>query len=399
MTAAHEKPEWAKGKRDKINDERIAQGLKPKRRKWPWILLLLIAAAVAAAIFLSPPPPVVEEEPVDETAFAKLLRPDETGTIAPVTLRETVKVTGTLLPAQRSDVASQASGRVIAVMVRPGDTVKEGDVLAQIDRQTLELQLNQQRANANATRAQYQSSEQQLERTEQLASQGLATPSALEQARSSTAALASQMEALNSAVEAAELALANATVKSPLSGIVSSRSVEPGQTIQAGTALFSIVNLSKMEFQAAASVNSSARVAAGQEAHVFVTGLEGEEFVGRVTRVNPVALTGTRTVPIYVDIDNSAEKLRGGMFATGQIVITEKSGAIAVPATALREDAEGHFVLKLVDGKLARQAIEIVREWNRGAMLEVTGIAEGDVIVSAPLADLAPGDTYTLLEG
>ncbi|NMA97800.1 MAG: efflux RND transporter periplasmic adaptor subunit, partial [Phyllobacteriaceae bacterium] len=202
-----------------------------------------------------------------------------------------------------------------------------------------------------------------------------------------------------SAVEAAELALANATVKSPVTGIVSSRSVEPGQTIQAGTPLFSIVNLDKMEFQAAASVNSSARVAAGQEAHVFVTGLEGEEFVGNVTRVNPVALTGTRTVPIYVDIDNTDGKLRGGMFATGQIVISEKDDALAISASALREDAEGHYVLKLIDNVLVRQPVELQREWNRGSQIEVTGLTEGDVIVSAPLSDLGPDDAVTLVEG
>jgi membrane fusion protein (multidrug efflux system) len=303
------------------------------------------------------------------------------------------------VPAERADVASQASGRVLSVMVRPGDTVQEGDILAQIDRANLELQLNQQRANANATRAQLQSSEQQLERTEQLASQGLTSPSALEQARSANAALSSQMEALNSAVEAAELALANATVKSPLSGVIASRSVEPGQTIQAGTPLFSIVNLSRIEFQAAASVNSSARVAAGQSAMIHVTGLEGDEFPGQVSRVNPVALTGTRTVPIYIDVNNANGRLRGGMFATGEIVITEKPDAVAVPSSAMREDAEGQFVLKLVGDKLERQAIEIVREWNRGAMLEVTGIAVGDEIISAPLTDLDAGSAFTLVEG
>jgi membrane fusion protein (multidrug efflux system) len=398
MSAAHEKPEWAQSKRDKMNAERVAQGLKPKRRVWPWVLLALIVVAIVASMFLAPPP-VVEDAADADAPFMRQIRADETATIEPTRLRETVKVTGTLVPAERADVASQASGRVISVMVRPGDTVREGDILAQIDRANLELQLNQQRANANATRAQLQSSQQQLERSEQLASQGLTSPSALEQARSATAALASQMEALNSAVEAAELALANATVKSPLSGVVSSRSVEPGQTIQAGTPLFSIVNLSKIEFQAAASVNSSARVVAGQSATIHVTGLENEEFPGQVSRVNPVAMIGTRTVPIYIDINNANGRLRGGMFATGQIVITEKPDAIAVPTSAVREDAEGQFVMKLVDNRLERQAIEIVREWNRGAMLEVTGVNVGDVIVSAPLSDLEPGSAFTLVEG
>jgi len=398
MSEAHAKPEWAQSRREKDNAQRIAQGLKPRRRIWPWIILAIIVVGVAAMVFLQPAPEPVEDV-AESTAIAKQIRQSETTTIAPETLRETVKVTGTLVPGHQADVASQASGRVMAVMVRPGDAVNEGDVLAQIDRAPLELQLNQQRATADATRAQLVSSRQQLERTEELARQGLASPSALEQARSSTEALEANLAALDSAVASAELALANATVKAPLSGIVASRSVDPGQTIQAGTPLFNIVNLGQMEFEAAASVNSSARVAAGQAASISVTGLDGREFAGEVSRVNPVAVSGTRTVPIYIALDNPEGALRGGMFATGHIVVSEQNDALAVPAPALREDAEGRFVLKLVDDTLVRQAVEPAREWNRGRMVEVTGIANGDVIVSAPLPDLDAGDTYTLVEG
>jgi RND family efflux transporter MFP subunit len=398
MTATHEKPEWAQSRREKKNAERVAQGLKPKRRILPWIVLALIVVAVIGFIVMQPAPAPVDET-VAETPIVKQVRQSETVVIAPSVLRETVKVTGTLVPGHRADVASQASGRVMAVMVRPGDSVREGDVLAQIDRATLELQLNQQRATADATRAQLVSSRQQLERTEELARQGLASPSTLEQARSGAAALEANLNALQSAVESAELALANATVKAPLSGIVASRSVDPGQTIQAGTPLFNIVNLEQMEFEAAASVNSSASVAAGQEVAISVTGLDGREFVGEVSRVNPVALSGTRTVPIYIALDNPEGTLRGGMFATGHIVVSEATDRLAVPASALREDAEGQFVLKLVDDVLARQAVEPVAEWNRGRMIEVEGLAAGDVVVAAPLPDLAAGEAYSLVEG
>jgi len=398
MSEAHAKPEWAQSRREKDNAQRIAQGLKPRRRIWPWIILAIIVVGVAAMVFLRPAPEPVEE--VAETAaVAKQIRQSETTTIAPETLRETVKVTGTLVPGHQADVASQASGRVMAVMVRPGDAVNEGDVLAQIDRAPLELQLNQQRATADATRAQLVSSRQQLERTEELARQGLASPSALEQARSSTEALEANLAALDSAVASAELALANATVKAPLTGIVASRSVDPGQTVQTGTPLFNIVNLEQMEFEAAASANSSTRVGAGQTATVSVTGRARRGLTGEVSLVNPVAVSGTRTVPIYIALDNPEGALRGGMFATGYIVVSEQNDALAVPASALREDAEGRFVLKLVDDTLVRQAVEPAREWNRGRMVEVTGIANGDVIVSAPLPDLDAGDAYTLVEG
>lgn len=398
-TTAHEKPEWAQSKREKENARRVAEGLKPKRRILPWIVLILIVAAVAAYILLNPAPPAEEVEVAQEQTLVRQIRQSEMRTVTPMTLAETVKVTGTLEPGQRSEVASQASGRVLSVTVRPGDTVQEGDVLAQIDTAALQLQLSQQRATASATRVQLQSSEQQLERTEQLASQGLTTPSALEQARSAAAALQSQLEALESAVETAELSLANATVEAPLSGTVSARSVDPGQTIQAGTPLFTIVNLETMEFDSAASVNSSALVNQGQHATVTVTGLDGREFAGEVSRVNPVALSGTRTVPIYIDLDNPDGSLRGGMFATGQIVVRQQENALAIPASALREDAEGQFVLVLEGETLTRKPIEVQREWSRGSLLEVSGLAEGDEFVSAAFAELQPGDTILLVEG
>lgn len=398
MTTAHEKPDWAQSKREKDNARRVAEGLKPRRRIMPWIVLAVIVAAIVAFFVLQPSaPPPVAEDTAAEQGPTQLLR-SEISEIAPAALRETAKVTGTLVPARQSAVASQASGLVLSVAVRPGDTVAADDTLAEIDRANLQLQLAQQRATADATKAQLLSSQQQLQRTEELARQGLTTPSALEQARSGTTALEANLAALESGVQTAELALRNATVVSPLDGVVSERSVEPGQSITAGTPLFTIVNLEQMEFQASASVTSSALVTPGQTVAVTAAGLGDHTFEGTVTRVNPVAVTGTRTVPIYIELDNGEGRLRGGMFATGQITVASKDDAIAVPMTAIREDAEGDFVLKLVDGTVTRQAVEIGDSWDRGRVVEVTGLAAGDTVVTAPLAELADGDAYEIVE-
>lgn len=396
MTTANNKPEWAQSKREKDNARRVAEGLKPRRRIIPWIILALIVAGVVAFFVLRPPAPEVET--AEATPTVRQILTSEVTEIAPNTLRQFVKVTGSLVPAEQSVVASQAAGRVVSVAVRQGDSVSDGQILVEIDRVNLALQAEQQRATANATRAQLVSSQQQLERTEELARQGLATPSALEQARSATAALEANLTALDSAVAAAELALENATVKAPIDGIVSERSVEPGQTITAGTPLFTLVNLDEMDFQASASVNSSALVSPGQTASVTATGLDSQTFEGEVTRVSPVAQTGTRTVPIFISIANDEGRLRGGMFATGQITVAEKVDAIAVPATALREDADGNFVLKLDNGTLVRQAVELGDQWDRGATIEVTGLATGDVVITAPLTELSAGEAYEMVE-
>ncbi|MHA6689760.1 efflux RND transporter periplasmic adaptor subunit [Devosia sp. A449] len=397
MTTASEKPDWAQSKREKDNARRIAEGQKPRRRLMPWIVLAVIILAVVGFVLTRPPAP--EAETASTEPVTQQLLVSEVAEIAPTLLSQRARVTGTLVPGRVSAVASQASGRVLSVAVRPGDTVKAGDILAEIDRATLELQLNQQRATADATRAQLLSSQQQLERTQELARQGLASPSTLEQARSGTAALEANLVALESAVQGAEIALNNASVPAPFDGIISERSVEPGQTISAGTTLFTVVNLEEMEFQAAASVTSSALVAPGQAVAVSVTGLDGRVFDGTVTRVNPVALAGTRTVPIYVSLHNEDGLLRGGMFATGQITVAEKPDAIAILATAIREDAEGHFVLKLDNGTLTRQAVEPGTTWDRGRLVEVTGLTPGEQVVAAALAELSAGQAYELIEG
>src|SRR5690606_2723658 len=110
--------------------------------------------------------------------------------------------------------------------------------------------------------------------------------------------------ALQGQVAAAQIALQNATVKATMAGIVSARSVEPGQTVQAGAALLTIVDLDRLELSGAAPVGSSAQIKAGQAVDVAVEGLPGQHFAGTVDRVNPIAVAGTRTIPVYIGLDN-----------------------------------------------------------------------------------------------
>ena len=401
MTSENSKPEWAQSKREKDNLARIAAGQKPRRRLWPWIALALIVVAIAVAWFMSSQQPAPQPvEAAAETAPVMQINPSEISTIEPQTLVQTVKVTGSLEPQSQTQLASQVSGRVVAVLARPGDAIREGDVLLQLDTESLTIQLNQQTSTAEATRAQLVLAESQLSRTTDLIERGLAASSGIEQAQSSVDALRANLAALEGQVEAAQIALQNATLKAPMDGIISERSVRPGQSVQQGAALFTIVDLSTLELNASAPVGSSAQLAPDQAVTITVEGLTDQTFAGTVDRINPIALAGTRRTPVYITLENSGGLLRGGMFATGQVTVASRSDAIAVPQAALREDAEGFFVLKLADGKVVRQAIEQGGSWNGNRLIEITsGLVAGDVVVTAPLTQLQPDDLVEMVEG
>ena len=102
---------------------------------------------------------------------------------------------------------------------------------------------------------------------------------------------------------------------------------------------------------------------------------------------------------MLISVQNPDALLRGGMFATGQIVVQKAENALAVPPAAVRQDAEGDYVLKIVDGVLVRQAVEPGRSWRAARVTEiVSGVAPGDVIISGRLDDLKAGAEVLVVE-
>jgi multidrug efflux pump subunit AcrA (membrane-fusion protein) len=134
----------------------------------------------------------------------------------------------------------------------------------------------------------------------------------------------------------------------------------------------------------------------GQPSLVVIEGFGERLFPARVTRISPTTQPGSRSVPVFVEIEERDEALRGGLFGTGEVTVAEARGAIAIPAAGLRRDAQGDHVLAIRDGVLVRQPVTPGRHWSRGDFIEVTGIEAGERIISAPLPGLKPGQRVTV---
>ena len=398
------KPDWAKSDRQLGREARMAAGEPTRRRRWPWVAGLVILAAATGGYYYydtqisSQTAAVAPVEVVEPVQAPMQINPDEMTVLEPQRLERRVRVSGTLAPWRSTQLSSQTGGEIQEVTVRAGDTVVAGDLLVQIDTENLLLELDQARSNVAATQAQLALAEVQLDRVRALVNRGVTTSSSLDEAQSNVTQLNASLDALEDQVAGADLRLRNATVRASFSGIVSNRAVEPGQYVGIGTPLISIVDLSTVEMRANAAVADGALLRRDQTVLINVDGVEGRNFEGRVARINPVAEEGTRTIPVYVMIDNPDGILLGGMFASAQVVVDAVEDAIAMPTRALRDDVDGPYVLRIEGDALVRQTIETGGTWA-GRLTQITsGLEAGQRVVTAPLPALHPGDIITLLE-
>jgi len=412
MTRHDAKPDWAMSKREQAAAERAAEGLPPKkRRRWPWFVALLVALGAVGAWLVesgtldrlraerqaSQAEAVAEAEARAARAAVIQLAPFEVVEVAPGTLRETLKITGSLAPVRQVLLSSEVSARIDDVLVRAGDAVKADDLLVEFDGEALEAQLEQARANAEATRVQLEQARTDFERTQSLVDRGLQATNTLDRARSTLDQLSASLAAQDTGVANAERARDRARVTAPFDGVVSDRAVNPGQFAGTGTPLVTLVDLSALEVEATAPVAFAPDLAPGLEVDFRVEGFGDRVFKGQVERLAPVAIAGSRMLPVYVSLSNPSGELRGGMFASGIIVLEARADALGLPVGAIRNDADGAHVLVIDDDTAERRAVELGRTWDAGAIVEISdGLSPGDLVVAEPLPELRPGDTVTI---
>ncbi|PWC42345.1 efflux RND transporter periplasmic adaptor subunit [Azospirillum sp. TSO22-1] len=367
----------------------------PRRRGLRRILVtLLVVAALAGAGLLwqarsSGQAAVNKDAPAPERVLE--LAAIELTRAAPRRLTETVRLSGSVDPVNWTVVKSEVAATLAEVLVREGQAVTRGDVLARFDTRDLAAKLAEKESNLVGARAQLVYAEKTRAKNLALRQKDIVAESSFDQAQSTWQFQQATVQALTAQVEMARKALNDAVVKAPIDGVVSERTVNPGETLAVNTKMFGIVDLGRVEVTATVPADDVARLKPGQTVLLRVEGFGEREFRGTLARINPQARPGTRAIPVYVSIDNTDGALRGGMFASGDAVVAEAGSAVALPPAALRRDDRGDFVLTVVDGRLARAPVRRGPSWARGELVQVEGLEPGALVVTAPLPGLQAG--------
>ncbi len=270
-----------------------------------------------------------------------------------------VSANGTLQPTRAVNIGSELSGTVKNVLVDVNDRVKKGQVLVELDTAKLDAQVRRSRASlaaaqarlaqAVATTHEAQAGFARLQEVARLSGgkvpsaaeldSGLAT---LDRARADEASARASVDDARAALSTDVTNLSKASIRSPIDGVVLSRSVEPGNAVaaslQAVTLLTLAEDLTRLRLDASVDEADVGSVKLDQKASFTVSAYPSRRYPAKVTRVS-YGSTKVDNVVIYItwlDVDNSDLSLRPGMTATATITSTERNDVLLVPNTALR---------------------------------------------------------------
>jgi membrane fusion protein (multidrug efflux system) len=382
-----------------MNQTSMKTPLLKRRSTWIAVAILVLLALVlgikqkrAAAI---PPPPLANK--VQTLEFL----PSDLAQARAVDLRQTLSVTGALRAVNQAQVKARVAGEVEQVLVREGENVKANQMLVKMDVREYQARAEQARGAMRAAQGQLEIASKSRDNNRALLEKNFISKNAFENSESQYAIARANLESARAALDVTQKALADTSIRAPIAGVVSSRTVQPGEKIAADNKLLEIVDLRSLELEAAVPAHEILNVSLGQEVELSVAGLE-QTVIGKVVRINPATQAGSRSILAYVQVDNPDNKLKAGMFGEARLTLKKKAGVLAIPATAVRNDAGSNYVYVVENGQLTRKPVKLglagsSADAAMAAAVEVLeGLAPGAQVVRSNLGELKPGTPVRL---
>lgn len=307
------------------------------------------------------------------------------------TLTEDLVVRGTIGAVANEDVKVSAlvAGRVNAVTVAEGDTVRQGQVIAVLDRQPLEDQRRQAAAAVDQAKAQLENARLNLQRNQQLFDRGVAAGKEVEDARAQLAAAQSSLDAASAQQSTAQRNIDRASVRSPISGQIVKRMVSVGEQVD-GTAsqpIAQVANLDRVELAANVPAEHLSRLRPGMSAAVTSDALSDRVFSGTILAIGPAVDASTNAGLARIRIANPEHALKVGMFAQARVALAEHAGALVVPPSAVVK-GESDAAVYVLTGDTAQRTVVTIGLEKPDAVEILSGLSEGQTVLTSSVYGL-----------
>lgn len=394
---------------------------KSKKRRWLYIVGAVFVIIVTALVLMAFSRGSTK---IDQSKLAKVERGD---------LAKSVVATGKIEPITKVEVKSKASGIVQKLLVDYGQNVTKGQVLAELDKEEINAQVNQQRASLQAAEAAASAAAADLEhakvdaegpdvptlkrayeRAQGMAKAGVVSASALEDAQrnyemavnkqhlgsaNEVTARAKLKQALaqvaqsKAQLEQTEQQLRYATIVSPIDGVVLSRDVEVGTAVSSilvlgssATLVMTLGDTREVYVQGKVDESDISKVYMNQPARIKVESYKDRTFEGKVTKISPMGVEkdNVTTFEVRVSIDNTKGDLKAMMTANAEIILDEHKAVLIVPEGSIIYDKDRNASIEVPDAKAkdGRKKVAVKLGISNGSKTElISGLKEGEQVV------------------
>lgn len=288
----------------------------------------------------------------------------------------TYAATATISSDADAPVVARITGEVVELLVEEGDYVVANQVLARLDGKRLRLEMLSAEANLNRARAEY-------ERNIALNKRGLISASMFD-------SLKYDLEALEATYELTKLAYDYSNIRAPITGIVASREIKPGQNLSVNDVAFRITDTTELVAYLQIPQSELSKFAVGHAADIAVASMPDARFPATIERISPTIDARNGTFRATALIDNAQGDLAPGMFGRFTIAYEQHKGALVVPVEALLDEDDESTVYVVSDGEVVRRTVETGIE--AGGNVEILGgLNEDEIIVVVGHSGLRSG--------
>jgi RND family efflux transporter MFP subunit len=347
------------------------------RRSFLWIAVALAAAGAAALIyrelvrFPELPVVVVKSQPIERILAA----------------------VGRVRADERVSVYARTPGQIMSLAKEEGEPVAAGEVLGQIDAGQARAVLAQRKAAVAAQQRQLDQSRRDFVRSQALLKKGFVTRAGFEVARLAVERDTEQLSQLASAVGETQSRLEDFVIRSPMTGSILLRPIDPGQVVDVRTVIFELASGGAPEVETDVDETVAGDLRVGMTARLSPAGMNGAIFKGRVTfvapRIDPT--TGGRTVRL--SFDDAPKDIPPGLSVDVNVDVEKRDRALTLPRGAIGDPNGAPFVLIVQSNKALKRPIAFV-DWPAERVIVTSGIQEGDQVALDPLSS-AEGKTVS----
>ncbi|MBI3783119.1 MAG: efflux RND transporter periplasmic adaptor subunit [Deltaproteobacteria bacterium] len=301
-----------------------------------------------------------------------------------------VVASGTIEPEDLVEVRSRVSGIIQKFLVDAGDRVTAGQVVAELDRETLEAAVREARAVVHEAQVERDHSELELRRRETLYSRGVEAKDVLDAVRADRARAEARCERAGATLERLAQELAYATITAPIDGVVLSRDLNPGAaaasvaSVTGGTVLMIIADTRQMHLLGIVDENEIARVQVGMPAHIRTEAYADRQFPGKVRKIASIGERKNNVTSFQVEVTvvEGIDALRPRMSADADIVTEVHEDALLIPEAALIYEGDNLVVESVERASPARLVRHSVRTGiaNKDLVEVVDGLSEGQEV-------------------